>query len=226
MRRAIIFVNGNLSNLSQVKKIITKEDCLIAADGGVKHILKLGLIPQIIIGDFDSTPLSIRKKLEREKIKWIKYPIKKDQTDFELAVDYCLGKKFREIIIFGILGDLIDHLIANIFLLAKIQTENKSVKIKIIEGNQELLILNNEIIIKGKIGDEISIIPMSELKGVTTIGLEYKLDNETIPFGTTRGISNVFNKTTAIIKIKSGTALITHNSLRKDYLPNNKQQID
>ncbi|PIQ72040.1 thiamine diphosphokinase, partial [Candidatus Roizmanbacteria bacterium CG11_big_fil_rev_8_21_14_0_20_37_16] len=133
MTRAIIFVNGNLSDLSQAKKIINKEDCLIAADGAVKHILKLKLIPKIIIGDLDSTPLSLQKEL---KVQFIKYPRKKDKTDFELAVDYCLENKFQEIIIFGVLGDRIDHLMANIFLLAKIQTENPTIKIKVIEGKK------------------------------------------------------------------------------------------
>jgi thiamine pyrophosphokinase len=222
MKRAIIFINGNLSNLSQAKKIITEEDHLIAADGGVKYILQLGLIPRTVIGDFDSTPQSIRKKLERHKIEWIKYPIKKDKTDFELTIDYCLEKKFREIIIFGILGDRIDHLIANILLLAKIQAENKSVKITIIEGLLEIFILNKEIVINGRIRDELSIIPLNKLKGITTVGLEYKLYNENVAFGSTRGISNVLNKTTAKIKIAGGLALITHNLLRKDNLPNNK----
>ncbi|MEK7109769.1 MAG: thiamine diphosphokinase, partial [Patescibacteria group bacterium] len=156
MKRAIIFVNGNLSDLSQAKKIIKKGDCLVATDGGVKHILKLGLIPQIIIGDFDSI-----SKEQACLFPTIKYPTKKDKTDFELAIDFCLGKKFQEIIIFGILGDRIDHLLANIFLLAKVQSENQSIKIKIIEGKKEIFILNKKITINGKVGDEISIIPVS-----------------------------------------------------------------
>ena len=214
MRRVIIFVNGNLSDLSRAKKIITKEDCLIAADGGVKHILKLGLIPNVVIGDLDSTPLPIQNKLERYDIEWVKYPIKKDKTDFELVIDYCLEKKFKEIIIFGIFGDRIDHLLANIFLLVKVQTENKSIKIKIIEGKKEIYILNNKITINGNIGDEVSIIPVSEkLVGITTEGLEYPLDNGQIIFGSTRGISNVMNKKIARISVKKGVALVEHNTL-------------
>ena len=213
MKRAVIFVNGNLSDLSQAKKIITKEDFLVAADGGVKHVLKLGLIPQTIIGDFDSISTSLRKKLEKSKIEWIKYPKKKDKTDFELALDYCLEKKFNEIIIFGILGDRVDHFIANIFLLAKIQTENKSIKIKIVEGKKEIYILDKEIVINGQIGDEVSIIPVSEkLEGVVTEGLEYQLNNELLSFGSTKGISNVLNKTLAKITVKQGVALVVHKN--------------
>ncbi len=205
--RAIIFINGNLSDLSQAKNIIKKEDFLIGADGGVKHILKLGLIPQIIIGDLDSI-----SKEQACLFPTIKYPTKKDKTDFELAIDYCLKNKFQEIIIFGILGDRIDHLIASIFLLAKTQTENQLIKIKIIEGKKEIFVLNKEITIRGKIGDEISIIPISEkLEGVTTDGLYYRLIDNTLLFGSTRGVSNIMNKTVAKITISKGIALIEHN---------------
>lgn len=214
--RAIIFINGNLSDLSQAKKIITKEDCLIGADGGVKHILKLGLTPQIIIGDLDSIPKNILENIGRTRrsapTKIIKYPTTKNKTDFELAIDYCLEKKFQEIIIFGILGDRIDHLLANIFLLAKTQTENKSIKIKIIEGNKEIYILNKEITINGKVGDEVSIIPISKkLEGVTTDGLSYRLIDDTLFFGSTRGVSNSMNKVSVKITVSKGIAVVEHN---------------
>ncbi len=206
MKRAIVFVNGNLSDLGQAKKNIKKTDFLIAADGGANLIEKLKLMPNIVIGDMDSIKPELLKKY-----KSINYPRKKDKTDFELAVDYCLKNKFQEIIIFGILGDRIDHLIANIFLIAKIQTENPSAKIKIIEGKKEIFVLNKEILIEGKIGDEISIIPVSEkLEGIVTDGLEYQLNNEVLLFGSTRGISNVMNKTTALITTSGGTGIVIY----------------
>jgi len=221
MKRAIIFANGNLSDLSQAKNIITNEDCLIAADGGVKHVLKLGLTPQIIIGDFDSISPTLIGQSRLSPTTLIKFPRKKDKTDFELATDYCLEKKFQEIIIFGILGDRIDHMIANIFLLAKIQTENKSIKIKIIEGKKEIYILNKEIIINGQTGDEVSIIPVSgKLEGIVTEGLYYRLIDDTLSFGSTRGVSNVMNKTSAKITVINGIALIIY--LRKQHLRGDK----
>jgi thiamine pyrophosphokinase len=223
MKRAVIFANGNLSDFSLAKKIITREDYLIAADGGVKRVLKLGLIPNAVIGDFDSTPLSLQKKLIKmckglinQTPTLIKYPVKKDKTDFELAVDLALEKKCQEIIIFGIFGDRIDHFIANIFLLAKIQTENKSIKIKIVEADKEIYILDKKIVINGRIGDEVSLIPISKkLKGVVTDGLEYQLDNEPLFFGSTRGVSNVLNKTSAKIEVADGIALVVYNLYKK-----------
>jgi len=72
MNRAIIFVNGNLSDLSQAKKIIKKTDYLIAADGGANHLKQLRLTPNIVIGDMDS----IKPEL-LNKYKSIKYPTKR-----------------------------------------------------------------------------------------------------------------------------------------------------
>lgn len=209
MKRAIIFVNGNLSDPGQAKKNIRKTDFLIAADGGANLIEKLKLTPNIVIGDMDSIKPELLKKY-----KSINYPRKKDRTDFELAVDYCFKNKFQEIIIFGILGDRIDHMMANIFLIAKIQTQNSKIKIKIIEGKKEIFVLNKEIAIIGKVGDEVSIIPVSKkLEGIVTNGLEYQLNNEVLLFGSTRGISNVMTKASVKISAVNGTALIIH--LRK-----------
>ena len=214
MKRAIIFVNGNLSNIGQAKNIIKKEDCLIAADGAAEHIIKLGLVPNVIIGDMDSISQNLLGQSRLSPTILIKYPTKKDKTDFELAVDYCLENKFEEIIIFGILGDRIDHFIANIFLITKIQSEKRSIKIKIIEDKKETYVLNEKIAISGQVDDELSIIPISsKLEGVVTNGLEYKLDNETLSLGSTRGISNVFNRSLITIKVKKGVALVIH--LRK-----------
>jgi len=219
--RAVIFANGNLSNIDQAKKIIKNEDILIAADGAVEHILKLDLIPTIIIGDFDSTTQSLIKKIKKlsrglinQTPTFVKYPRKKNKTDFELAIDYCLKNKFEEIIIFGVLGDRIDHYIANILLLTEVQSNKKAIKIKVIEGKKDVYVLNKNIEIKGRIGDELSIIPVnSSLEGVITTGLEYTLNNESLFLGSTRGISNVFINNLVTIKIKKGTALVVH--LRK-----------
>lgn len=217
MKRAVIFINGNLSDLKQAKKIITKNDFLICADGGVKHAMKLGLTPQTIIGDFDSITPTMQKKLVKIDIGLIKHPKKKDETDFELAIQLALKMKFTDILIFGILGDRIDHFLANIFLIAKTQSVNRRIKIKIIEGDKEIFILNKKVEINGKIGDEVSIIPVSDkLENIMTDGLEYKLKNENLLFGTTRGISNVMTKTSVKITAANGLAVIEHNQLKKN----------
>jgi len=55
-KRIIIFANGDLPNPEKARALIHADDLIIAADGGTRHALALGLTPNVIIGDLDSLP--------------------------------------------------------------------------------------------------------------------------------------------------------------------------
>lgn len=213
-QRAVIFSNGNLSKCGNLKTIIRKNDFIIAADGAAAIVFKLGLIPHLVIGDFDSVDQKTRMRLEEKKMEMVTYPTRKDKTDFELAIDTALHRGFSEIIIFGLWGDRIDHLLANINLLAKIKKEQ--INLKIIEEDREIYILNNKLTIEGNPGDLVSIIPLAgDAEGIVTSGLDYPLHSETLPFGTTRGVSNVMKEKKATIILKKGKALVVHYKIKQ-----------
>ncbi|MBU1500337.1 thiamine diphosphokinase, partial [Patescibacteria group bacterium] len=107
MKRAIIFSNGELADISRLK--IKKTDLLIGVDGGTKQILK----PDIIIGDFDSLTAI------PENVPLIMHPKDKDFTDTELALQFCEKQNIKEVILVGFLGRRLDHLIANLMSLSK-----------------------------------------------------------------------------------------------------------
>jgi thiamine pyrophosphokinase len=211
MKRAVIFANGNLSDLQKAKKNITKEDFFICADGAVSYIFKLGFSPDLVIGDFDSISKKDLEQIKQKKIQRLKYPRKKNETDFELAVNEALEKGFEEILIFGFMGDRLDHLTANILFLARIKKDNKKINLKIIEGKKEMYVIDRKLVLKGKKGDLVSIIPLiGNTEGISTKGLEYKLLNESLNLGFTRGVSNVMKDPFAKIYLKKGIVLIVH----------------
>lgn len=210
MKKAIIFLNGDLANFKNAKDYIKSDDLIICADGAAEHALKLKLKPNIIIGDFDSLKKSLQSKLKNSQTKWIKFAVEKNETDSELAIDFAVKNGFKEILIFGLLGSRFDHIISNLFHLETLT--KKAVETKIIEGNQEIFIVNKKTKLKGKIGDTISLIPLKEnVKGITTKGLKYKLTNEDLLFGYSRGVSNVFSENIAEISLKTGSLLIVHS---------------
>ena len=212
MKRAIIFYNGDLSDLHNLEQYIQTTDYIICADGGAKLAMKLGIKPNVIIGDFDSLPKADQKEFEKEKIQFITYQKEKDETDSELALTYAIEKGYKTILLFGVFGSRIDHMLTNIFALDYLL--NTNVDVTIIEGNQEIHLINNSIKLKGKKGDLVSLIPFKEdAKKVTTKNLEYPLNNEDLKFGYSRGISNVFMKNFAKISLEEGLLLVIHTKI-------------
>lgn len=209
MHKAVIFLNGDKTDISRVKKIIDKNTLIIGCDGGTQHAINLGLAPHVILGDMDSISGKLKKELEDKKVKFIKFPTKKDNTDAELALVYAIKQGCNEIILTGILGTRIDHLLATFHMLAN--PKFKNIQIRIIEGNQDIYTVWKKIKLTGKKGDTVSLIQLNNnVTGATTKNLEYPLQDETLKIYETRGVSNVMTKKQAEIFVKKGALLVVH----------------
>lgn len=212
MKRAIIFYNGDLSDMTNAKQYIKKGDYIICADGGTIYALALGITPNIILGDFDSLAPELQESLKGKKIEWIAYDKEKDETDSELALKYAIEKGYKEILLFGIFGSRIDHMLINIFALEVIAKENS--KVTIIEGYKEIQVIKKHTIFHGKKGDLLSLIPLKgTAKKVITKNLYYPLKNEDLLFGYSRGISNIFTENTAEVSLTDGSLLVIHEKV-------------
>lgn len=209
MKRAVIFYNGDLSDLQKAKAYIKPTDYIICADGGARHAWELGLKPHIILGDFDSLSKDLQEEFSDKSIEWIRLNTEKDETDSELALLHAIEKGYRTILLFGVFGSRLDHMLTNIFALDYLIKLN--VDVTIIEGKKEIRVINDRIKLYGKTGDLVSLIPFKETaKRVTTKNLRYPLTDEDLLFGYSRGISNVFMKPNVEIWVKGGMLLVIH----------------
>lgn len=196
---ALIVGNGDVSG--KIKPLLPKGAYVICADGGFRHMDKLDLTPDIVIGDMDSVKADISKE------KTICYPVRKDFTDSEIAVKYAIDKGFSEIVLVGFTGTRMDHTLTNLFLLKNIS--EKGVKAELIDEHNVIRYAEKENVIYGKKGDIVSIIPIAgDVSGITTEGLEYPLFEETLEFAKGRGVSNVMTTDSCKITIEKGSALI------------------
>jgi thiamine pyrophosphokinase len=215
--RAIIFANGVLNNIRDVRDIILPDDLIIAADGGTTHCRELGIKPSIVIGDLDSLNPDYLKSLQTSGTEIISYPANKDQTDLELAIRKAIELGCDEILVLGALGARWDMTIANLLLPAL--SDFSKASIRLIDEYQEIILLRGEggLTFKGKKGDTLSIVPLREdAEGVTLQGLEYPLEDDVLKFGATRGISNVLLEDTATVYLKKGLLLCIHIRKHKD----------
>lgn len=203
--KAVLVCNGSL-NTKFLYSNIKKNDYLIAVDGGANKLVKTSFSPNIIIGDMDSISRSALKKFR--KITQKKFPPQKNEVDLELAINYCVKKKFKEILILGAIGSRTDMSLTNIFLLSQIP---KNIKAKIVHQNQEIFLLPKKSFITGNIGEKISLFPIQgNVKGLTLKGLKYELKNSDLTFGIGKGLSNEFKNKKAQISFKDGVLLCVH----------------
>lgn len=214
--RAIIFANGILSLPDSIGQLIQPADLVIAADGGLLHCLAIGILPSVLIGDFDSIPTDTMASMRAQGVLVIQHPSRKDFTDLELALQHARQAGANEIILLGALGARWDQTLANLLLPASL--EMKEVRITILEGRQEIHFIDARsepanLEIQAQMGDTLSLIPLGgDANGITTHGLEYPLHEEDLMFGGTRGISNVLRQEKAKIELKNGllACIVSH----------------
>ena len=209
-KRIIIFANGELPNKEKARALLREDDFIIAADGGTRHALELGRIPNIIIGDLDSLPVNLEPSTLN--IELMQFPADKNETDLELAIQHALTLNPQEVIIIGALGGRLDQTLGNIALISsQFIIHHSSFIIRLDDGLEEVFFCHDHAEVNGAAGDIVSLIPwQGEVTGILTHGLKWVLQNETLYPHKTRGISNEMTGDTATIKIKSGLLLVVH----------------
>ncbi|GAP07346.1 MAG TPA: thiamine diphosphokinase [Anaerolinea thermolimosa] len=208
-KRALIFANGQLPDLSAAAALIQPDDLLIAADGGAHTLLALGKTPHAIIGDLDSLLPREASSLQQAGALILRYPPEKDETDLELALQYALQQGCTTIRVVGGLGGRIDQTLANIFLLAS--PALSATDIRLDDGREEVFLIRSAAILHGSGGDTVSLLPLgSPARGVTTGGLRYPLKDENLWPDRSRGVSNEMTEDEAFVRLSEGILICIH----------------
>ncbi len=213
--RAVIFANGRLEHPRDAFNLIQPDDLVIAADGGARHCRTMGITPEWLVGDLDSLNQDEVRELKELGVEIINYSRDKDFTDLELAFLQARDAGATEIVVLGGFGDRWDMTISNLLLSTK--SEFRELSVRLVDGPQETAIIRGggEMTFSGQRGDVLSLIPLhQEAVGVNLTGLEYNLDDDSLPVGTTKGISNVFVNDSATVSLKQGLLLCVIRRIR------------
>lgn len=215
MPRVLLFANGILPDLDSARRLIRDTDVILAADGGTRHALALGLVPSIVVGDFDSLDPADRAALESGGTRFVQFPRDKNETDLELALNHAIELGHREIIIVGALGDRLDQTLGNLSLLTDPRLSTFDFRLD--DGVESAQFCRDQARVEGRRGDLVSLIPWGgAVTGVRTEGLRWPLSDETLYPEKTRGISNELLGDLAQVKIESGLLLIIHRRLKTE----------
>jgi len=178
---------------------------IIAVDGGYDSLKKIGVTPDLIVGDCDSI------EALPDNIEVVRYPAEKNQSDLELAVGEAIKRGFVSFYIYGALGKRFDHSLASMAVLTGIS--QKGLNARLIGTASSLCeataVTNSKLVFEAGSSGTISIFPAGEkAEGVSLQGLKYQLDNAVLHCHETVGLSNEFTGEEAVIEVKSGTLII------------------
>ena len=198
MKNYLISTGGN--STSDVLSIESNFEEIIAVDSGIEHLLNLSLNPNTLIGDLDSISKKSLDEVKKNGVKILAFNSNKDQTDFELALNYLEEAEKSKVYIIGGESGEIDHLIS-IFLL--IPSKSFFENIIWLYGDKRI-IFQQKIELNIKKLTKFSIIPLSDLTNLSIDGAEWNLDNKDIQFGETLTLRNITNEEQLNIRCDKG----------------------
>ena len=204
---AVIICGGKIQHYEYLKKYFLDAPFVISADSGARHCRSFGVIPDLLVGDFDSISEADYGGLKAAGTQIQRFPIEKDMTDSELAVKIAIEKGCNKIILLGAIGTRLDHSLSNLFLLKKLLDEG--VEGVVADENNEVTLIKDSILLDREEGTNITLLPLAgSAKGVTTKGLYYPLTNATLEVGSSWGVSNLFSEDKAQVTVKEGYLLV------------------
>lgn len=224
----VIVLSGQVLDDQGFLRLLQDSQVLICADGGARHLRRLAIRPDLLVGDLDS--------IDPRDLQWIKdqgvpidrFPSVKDETDAELAINKALellaeklsqsvtdlDRQTVELVLLGALGERPDHVLANQLMAVQLAEQGLTVILSdglsflyALAGPAEFT-LDPQTILPQPCA--ISIVPISqEITGLTYTGLRYPLTNATLPRGSCRGVSNrPLGNGPVTIQIDSGSLLL------------------
>ncbi|MBN2045088.1 MAG: thiamine diphosphokinase [Anaerolineales bacterium] len=204
--RAVVFVNGKMDDPQGAKALLKPDDLIIAADGGAVHCRTLNISPDVVIGDMDSLPEGDQHFFADQGVIFIRHDRRKDETDLELALLHARDEGANEVLVLGALGGRWDQSFAN--LLLPIYHRLTDLEVSYWHADTWIYVINTSRTIRGAAGQTVSLIPIGgDARGVSTSGLGWPLDDETLFIGGSRGVSNLLIDEKAEIHVQQGTLL-------------------
>jgi thiamine pyrophosphokinase len=218
MSRHLIFANGDPNDGAMVQRALRHaQECYVwAADGGARVARYYGLRVQAVVGDMDSLPATELARLEADGARVYRYPAEKNETDLELCLQHAVDAGATWIRIIGGVGGRFDQVMGNVFLMAL--PFLSACDVEMVAGNQAIRLLwgDGAHSFEGEVGDTVSLIPLvQDVTHIRTQGLRYALDDETLYFGKSRGISNELVAPLGVVA-HEGALLLVHTVGKAD----------
>ncbi|NJM07289.1 thiamine diphosphokinase [Candidatus Gracilibacteria bacterium] len=206
---ALIIANSPTFDAAPFAAMLRSAALLIAADGGGNALHAIAIVPHIAIGDLDSLAPEALRSFAAAGCEIVRHRPDKDETDLELALLLAVARGAQQIDVLGALGGRWDQGLSNVALLALPQLAG--CRVRLLDEDQEAYLIRDYSEISGAVGDTVSLLPLGgAAHGITTVGLQYPLNDATLHFERSRGVSNIITTQPASVSLRSGMVLVVH----------------
>ena len=229
-QRCVIIGAAEIQNYEKIKKYFRNDDYYIYCDAGLKHQARLGVWPDLIIGDFDSySKAEMERKYQeiknahedslnqnqkqaqaaaRKPPELIVLPCEKDDTDTVFAVKEAMRRNFAEFLLVGVIGQRLDHTLANVSILYMLDEAGKEGRI--LDDYSEMQLVSGSPVRIDDTCAYFSLLNVSgQAEGVTIKHAKYPLQDATIHCEYQYGVSNeVLPGETAEVTVARGKLLL------------------
>lgn len=202
-KRAVVFSAVPVE--SEMAAYVQPGDFIVACDAGYRNAAKLGVRPDLIVGDFDSAP---QPETDRETIV---LPHVKDDTDTQFAARWLVEHGYEEVTLLGALGGArIEHMFANVSTGLFLAMHGIKTILADARSEMHYLLPEKELVLERKDWMYLSVFSLgAPMTGVTLQGVYYPLENATLseldyPLGT----SNEFVEPVAHLQCTGGHGLV------------------
>ena len=204
MSKFTILLGGDVTPTDRLRKQVAGSR-VIAADSGIAHAPALGLSPELWVGDFDSAGSDLERMFAH--VPRHVFPAAKDSTDGEIAISEALKQGATGLVLVGGFGGQFDHVLAHAMLLMALA--RRGIQAVLTSGNEEAhALLQLLLFVDLAAGTRLSVIPLTEIKGLTISGVRWPLKERTVPRGSTLTLSNECLGGRAALGLAEGEALV------------------
>ena len=187
-------------------ELLPVDATIVGVDSGIDRAQEVGVRVDIAVGDFDSVTASGLVAAERAGATLIRHPTVKDRTDLELAIDVAIERRPERIVFVAMSGGRSDHELAAMMLLS--DSRFQAMDVDLLLTDARVALVQERRTLTGNVGDIVSLVPIGgDCNGVTTSGLMYPLEDETLFATSGRGVSNLMVSPVAVVSLRSGSLL-------------------
>lgn len=211
-RRHVVVLAGGAPVELPLPRVLGTIDRVVAADGGYATAAVLGLGVDLLVGDLDSITEQDLAAARAAGTTIETHPVDKDRTDLALALDAALAGGPARVTVVGGHGGRLDHLLANVALLAA--DRYAPLEVTGLLGEAVVTVVRGQVRVPTTPGGLLTLLAMhGPADGVTTDGLAYPLVDARLEPGSSLGVSNRCTAASATITVRHGTVVAIQPTL-------------